>query len=215
MHLPSLRWKLRRKSSLTRCCSAPDFSKPDALAVIDTKPGSPTFSQIVHTVTMPNSGDEFHHFGWNACSSPAPMTVVGTLQPRANAAACPQLAKADFASSSQHVREGQRIAAGGRGARHRRHRAVGLATGEGRCLPRARARTVLVDQCSHSAEGDMRALNEGSGFDPQPVIRSIHSTCLLALVTDRAMEAWYHPSIAGMTPNRRVTWQATSDAEDS
>ena len=30
--------------------------------------------------------------------------------PRANAAACPQLAKAAFASSSQHVREGQRIA---------------------------------------------------------------------------------------------------------
>jgi hypothetical protein len=32
------------------------------------------------------------------------------LAPKANAAACPQLAKADFASSSQHVREGQRIA---------------------------------------------------------------------------------------------------------
>jgi methanethiol oxidase len=32
---------------------SPDFSKPDALAVIDAKPGSPTFSQIVHTVTMP------------------------------------------------------------------------------------------------------------------------------------------------------------------
>jgi selenium-binding protein 1 len=32
---------------------SPDFSKPDALAVIDTKPGSPTFSQIVHPVTMP------------------------------------------------------------------------------------------------------------------------------------------------------------------
>ena len=46
-----------------------DFSKPDALAVIDVKPGSPTYSQIVHTVTMPNKGDEFHHFGWNACSS--------------------------------------------------------------------------------------------------------------------------------------------------
>ena len=28
---------------------SPDFSKPDALAVIDVKPGSPTFSQIVHT----------------------------------------------------------------------------------------------------------------------------------------------------------------------
>jgi hypothetical protein len=35
----------------------------------------------------------------------------GTLLPRANAAACSQLAKADFASSSQHVRERQRIAA--------------------------------------------------------------------------------------------------------
>jgi hypothetical protein len=34
----------------------------------------------------------------------------GTLLPRANAAACPQLAKADLASSSQHVREGHRIA---------------------------------------------------------------------------------------------------------
>ena len=48
---------------------SPDFSKPDALAVIDVKPASPTFSQIVHTVTMPYKGDEFHHFGWNACSS--------------------------------------------------------------------------------------------------------------------------------------------------
>ena len=47
---------------------SPDFSKPDALAVIDVKPASPTFSQIVHTVTMPDKGDEFHHFGWNACS---------------------------------------------------------------------------------------------------------------------------------------------------
>ena len=48
---------------------SPDFSKPDALAVIDVKPGSSTFSRIVHTVTMPYKGDEFHHFGWNACSS--------------------------------------------------------------------------------------------------------------------------------------------------
>src|ERR1700753_1524132 len=48
---------------------SPDFSQPDALAVIDVKPGSPTYSQVVHTVPMPNKGDEFHHFGWNACSS--------------------------------------------------------------------------------------------------------------------------------------------------
>src|SRR6266511_671743 len=54
---------------------SPDFSKPDALAVIDAKPGSRTFSQIVHTVTMPYKGDEFHHFGWNACSSAlSPLT---------------------------------------------------------------------------------------------------------------------------------------------
>ena len=39
---------------------SPDFSKPDALAVIDVKPGSPTYSRIVHTVTMPYKGDEFH-----------------------------------------------------------------------------------------------------------------------------------------------------------
>jgi len=38
------------------------------------------------------------------------MSRNGTLLPRANAAACLQLAKADFASSSQHVRRGQRIA---------------------------------------------------------------------------------------------------------
>jgi selenium-binding protein 1 len=40
---------------------SPDFSQPDALAVIDVKPGSPTYSQVVHTVSMPNKGDEFHH----------------------------------------------------------------------------------------------------------------------------------------------------------
>jgi hypothetical protein len=30
----------------------------------------------------------------------------------------------------------------------------------------------------------------------RPVIRSIHSTCLPTLVTDWAMEMWYHSSIA-------------------
>jgi len=36
-----------------------------------------------------------------------------------------------------------------------------------------------------------------------------------ALATDRAIKAWYHSSTACMTPNRRVTWQATSDDENS
>ena len=48
---------------------SPDRSRPDALAVVDVKGGSKSCCKIVHTVTMPNKGDEFHHFGWNACSS--------------------------------------------------------------------------------------------------------------------------------------------------
>ena len=48
---------------------SPDFSKPDGLAVVDVAPGSNIYGKIVHTVIMPNTGDEFHHFGWNACSS--------------------------------------------------------------------------------------------------------------------------------------------------
>ena len=54
---------------------SPDASQPDALAVIDVKPGSPSYGRIVHTVAMPHKGDEFHHFGWNACSSSlSPLT---------------------------------------------------------------------------------------------------------------------------------------------
>src|SRR3954452_12462932 len=48
---------------------SPDFSLPDGLAVIDVDPASKTHGKVVHTVMMPNKGDEFHHFGWNACSS--------------------------------------------------------------------------------------------------------------------------------------------------
>ena len=48
---------------------SPDGSAPDGLAVVDVDPLSETYGQIVHQVLMPNTGDEFHHFGWNACSS--------------------------------------------------------------------------------------------------------------------------------------------------
>jgi selenium-binding protein 1 len=47
----------------------PTRQQPDAMAVVDVEPGSATYSQIVGTVAMPNTGDELHHFGWNACSS--------------------------------------------------------------------------------------------------------------------------------------------------
>lgn len=48
---------------------SPDGSQPDGLAIVDVDPSSKTYSQIVHQVIMPNTSDEFHHFGWNACSS--------------------------------------------------------------------------------------------------------------------------------------------------
>ena len=35
-----------------------------------------------------------------------------------------------------------------------------------------------------------------TAFEPKRSFGGFHSTCLSALVTDRAMEAWYHPSIA-------------------
>jgi selenium-binding protein 1 len=62
---------------------SPDASKPDALAVVDVKRGSAKYGKIVHTVTMPNTGDEFHHFGWNACSSAlSPLTGHAFLERR-------------------------------------------------------------------------------------------------------------------------------------
>ena len=47
----------------------PERQKPDAIAVVDVDPGSTGYSKIVGQVDMPNTGDELHHFGWNACSS--------------------------------------------------------------------------------------------------------------------------------------------------
>ena len=62
---------------------SPDFSQPDGLAVIDVDPASGRYGQIVHTVVMPNKGDEFHHFGWNACSSAlSPLTGHAFLERR-------------------------------------------------------------------------------------------------------------------------------------
>jgi selenium-binding protein 1 len=41
----------------------------DALGVVDTKQGSPTYGQIVGKLELPHGDNELHHFGWNACSS--------------------------------------------------------------------------------------------------------------------------------------------------
>ena len=45
------------------------IEEPDYIATIDVDPNSPTYSQVIHRLPMPNIGDELHHFGWNACSS--------------------------------------------------------------------------------------------------------------------------------------------------
>ena len=48
---------------------SPNRSRPDAIGVVDVKPGSKSFGHLVGQLDMPNVGDELHHFGWNACSA--------------------------------------------------------------------------------------------------------------------------------------------------
>jgi methanethiol oxidase len=43
--------------------------QPDAITVIDTDPDSETYGRVVGWTSLPHTGDELHHFGWNACSS--------------------------------------------------------------------------------------------------------------------------------------------------
>jgi methanethiol oxidase len=43
--------------------------KPDAIAVLDTDPDSDSYGKVVGWTDLPHTGDELHHFGWNACSS--------------------------------------------------------------------------------------------------------------------------------------------------
>lgn len=54
---------------VTATYAGTNVERPDYLAVVDVKPGSATYSQVIHRVEMPHCGDELHHFGWNACSS--------------------------------------------------------------------------------------------------------------------------------------------------
>ena len=62
---------------------SPDGSQPDGLAVVNVDPTSDDYGKIVHSLFMPNKGDEFHHFGWNACSSAlSPLTGHASLERR-------------------------------------------------------------------------------------------------------------------------------------
>ena len=43
--------------------------KPDAIAVVDVDPASSSYGSVVGFTELPHTGDELHHFGWNACCS--------------------------------------------------------------------------------------------------------------------------------------------------
>ena len=47
----------------------PSQTRPDAMGVVDVKPGSDTYGRLLRQVDMSSPGDELHHFGWNACSA--------------------------------------------------------------------------------------------------------------------------------------------------
>jgi len=47
----------------------PTRKRPDGLVTLDVDPKSTGYGHQVSRVEAPNVGDEFHHFGWNVCSS--------------------------------------------------------------------------------------------------------------------------------------------------
>ena len=64
---PRLAMEAEPNASPTPRCCRPTRSRPDALAVVDVDPASADLWPVLHRLDMPNRGDEFHHFGWNAC----------------------------------------------------------------------------------------------------------------------------------------------------
>ena len=44
-----------------------DDGRPDAIGVMDVNPDSSSFGEVISRLDLPHSGDELHHFGWNAC----------------------------------------------------------------------------------------------------------------------------------------------------
>src|SRR5947207_2499686 len=47
----------------------PAGTQHDAMTVVDCDAASPSYGQVVGWTELPSAGNEFHHFGWNACSS--------------------------------------------------------------------------------------------------------------------------------------------------
>src|SRR5262249_5039424 len=66
---PRLAAKARPETLAYVAAFDPSRQAGDAIATVDLDPASASYSQILNTVPVANAGDEFHHFGWNACSS--------------------------------------------------------------------------------------------------------------------------------------------------
>ena len=45
------------------CATLNVNGSPDQMTMVDLDPQSPTYSQIVSALHLPNVGDELHHFG--------------------------------------------------------------------------------------------------------------------------------------------------------
>ena len=61
----------------------PRRKSPDAIAVVDVNPKSSRYSKIINSVKVTKTADEFHHFGWNACSSSlSPLTGHAFIERR-------------------------------------------------------------------------------------------------------------------------------------
>ena len=65
---PARRPPLPPSDSPTSRPSTAPRSSP-TLTVLDVDPDSAGYGRVVGWVDSPELGDEFHHFGWNACSS--------------------------------------------------------------------------------------------------------------------------------------------------
>ncbi|HEY6168587.1 MAG TPA: selenium-binding protein SBP56-related protein [Verrucomicrobiae bacterium] len=57
------------KLAFVAALNPPGGKRNDALLVVDVDPQSRAYGQQVGELTLPQFGDELHHFGWNACSS--------------------------------------------------------------------------------------------------------------------------------------------------
>jgi selenium-binding protein 1 len=57
------------KLAFVAALNPPGGKNNDAILVVDVDPESPQFGQEAGRCTLPEFGDELHHFGWNACSS--------------------------------------------------------------------------------------------------------------------------------------------------